>query len=231
MIRKMKAQIRIAFPWLVPVYSSLVWTLIIRPRWRRMGMQGVFRHHYVSRGWGSLESLSGTGSTMDATVIIRSILPPLLDELRCDSILDIPCGDFNWMMQLELSQTYVGADIVPELIQENLRFETSRRSFKVLNLCEDSLPRVDLVLCRDCLFHLSYADILRGLQNVKRSGSKFLLVTTNPNVERNHDIVTGEYRRLNLMKEPIRLPQALKLFDEGFDDKQLGLWLVSDLPD
>jgi hypothetical protein len=36
-------------------------------------------------------------------------------------LLDIPCGDFNWMKLLNLGVDYIGADIVGELIAENRR--------------------------------------------------------------------------------------------------------------
>jgi hypothetical protein len=46
------------------------------------------------------------------------------------------------------------------------------------DLTRDPLPKVDLVLCRDCLVHLSFDDIYESLDNLRRSGSMLLLTTT-----------------------------------------------------
>lgn len=82
------------------------------------------------------------------------------------------------------------------------------------------------MLCRDCLVHLSFVDIVRALNNIKRSGISYLLTTTFPDCDRNEDTVTGDWRVLNLERPPFS-------FTEGgreFRDKSLGLWLVRDLP-
>jgi hypothetical protein len=139
------------------------------------------------------------------------------------------------MKLLELPVQYTGADVVEELVAENRsQFGNHSRSFTRLDLTSDTLPKVDLVFCRDCLFHFSYADILRAIKNAKRSGSTYLLTTTNTQLEQNKNIVTGEFRRLNLQIAPISLPTPLLLIDEkcptvGIPDKHMGLWRLSDL--
>ena len=132
---------------------------------------------------------------------------------------------------------YIGADIVQELIDLNLRRWDGRSSqkFLKLDLTSDALPRVDLVLCRDGLVHLSGAQVLKALRNIKQSGSKYLLATTFPELLHNLDIVTGDWRPMNLQREPFNLPQPLKLILEGragpdYRDKSLGLWRITDLP-
>jgi hypothetical protein len=42
-----------------------------------------------------------------------------------------------------------------------------------LDLTGDPLPRVDVVLCRDCLVHLSFQNIFRAFANLRRSGSRY----------------------------------------------------------
>ena len=44
----------------------------------------------------------------------------MLNQLDAKSMLDIPCGDFHWMKEIELPlDHYMGADIVKPLIEEN----------------------------------------------------------------------------------------------------------------
>jgi len=228
-----KKTVRRLAPWLVPIYRSIYHKLVLRPRWNRMGMS-VFSEHFHNNGWKCSESVSGTGSTLGQTEAIRAALPSLISELRVGSLLDIPCGDFNWMRVLDLPIHYVGADIVPELVALNSAFASERRSFVQLDISRDALPTVDMVLCRDCLVHFSYADIFSAFENLKRSGSKYLLTTTHPEAT-NRDIVTGEWRPINLQRPPFCLSQPLRLIEEHCPnpfapDKCLGLWRVGELP-
>lgn len=229
----MKKRVKRLAPWLVPIYSSIYWKFILRPRWNRMGM-AVFAEHFNRNGWNCSESVSGEGSTLAQTEAIRLALPSLVSDLNVGSLLDIPCGDFNWMRLLDIPVRYTGADIVPELVASNSVFASERRTFVQLDISRDSLPRVDLVLCRDCLVHFSYADIFRTFDNLKRSGSKYLLTTTHV-AATNRDIVTGEWRPVNLQRPPFCLTNPLELIDEhcvnpAAPDKHLGLWHVSELP-
>ena len=221
-------------PWLVPIYSYFCWNFVIRPRWRKMGM-AIFTEHYRRNGWGNGESVSGEGSTVEQTAVIRAALPNIVRDFQIQTMLDIPCGDFNWMKLLELPVQYTGADIVAEIVAENQRrFGNPARAFARLDLTADALPAADLILCRDCLFHLSYDHVSKALANIKRSGSGFLLTTTNTRLARNKNIVTGEWRRLNLRLPPFSLPAPLLLIDEkcpnpASPDKHIGLWRISDL--
>ncbi len=165
----------------------------------------------------------------------------LFAELGVRSVLDIPCGDFHWMAQVELRlQEYIGADIVEPLIRSNQerygRASQPKISFAQWNLLTASLPRVDLVLCRDCLVHLPLAEVAQALAQIKASGSTYLLTTTFPNHARNWDIAPGDWRPLNLQMSPFALPPPCRLLNEGntqdggrFADKSLGLWWVEDL--
>ena len=149
-------------------------------KWKRKRQYGnksvkeVFQQIYEQNRWGNEESVSGHGSDLLQTEHLRPQLQQLFSDLSIKSVLDIPCGDFNWMKTLDLSEiSYIGADIVPDLIEKNLKnYASSKRDFQVLNLVNDTLPTVDMVLCRDCLVHLSYENIHLALQNIKKSKFK-----------------------------------------------------------
>jgi hypothetical protein len=232
--RSLKEGVKRRAPWVSPVYQYLRWKYLVLPRWRMMGM-GVFTHHYQRNNWGCSESVSGEGSTLEQTAVIRGALPQLIKDFRIQSMLDIPCGDFNWMKLLDLPIHYIGADVVDEIVALNQRrFGKHARSFTKLDLTVDALPKVDLIFCRDCLFHFSYKHIFSALNNAKRSGSGYLLTTTNTQLKQNKNIVTGEFRRLNLQISPFSLPTPLLLINEKCPnpdkpDKSMGLWRISDL--
>lgn len=214
------------------------------PLWRRVKFfsptgvspQQRFTRIFRRNTWGDDDSLSGTGSSLTQTESIRRVLPSLIRELDCRSLLDIPCGDFFWMKSVGLDIDYTGGDIVDELISDNQRlYGRDGRRFVHLDLLQDTLPQVDLILCRDCLVHFSYEHILQALSTIKGSGSKYLLTTTFIEREKNEDIPTGGWRPINLQRPPFGFPEPLRLIDErcpddGYRDKHLGLWKTADIP-
>ena len=82
-------------------------------------MTNVFEEIYLRNSWGNSESHSGHGSSESATRFLRTALLRVLTDLGVKSMLDVPCGDFNWMRLLDLPVDYFGADIVPQLIEAN----------------------------------------------------------------------------------------------------------------
>lgn len=205
-----------------------------------LSLKERFAHIYQTNLWGSDESISGSGSAVDQTRAIRAQLPVLLRELKVASMLDLPCGDFGWMRDVDLSGVeYWGGDIVADLVARHERdFGGTGRHFAVLDLTRDPLPAVDLVFCRDCLVHLSMEHIRDAIANLKASGSRWLLTTTFSEHPKNRDIEDGDWRPLNLERAPFHFPPPTALLNEGctehdraFADKSLGLWPIADLPD
>jgi hypothetical protein len=152
--------------------------------------------------------------------------------------LDAGCGDFNWLKEVDLDlDSYTGVDVVEDLVNELRRkYSNERRRFLNRDIISDRLSQVDLILCRDCLVHLSFSQIFAALRNFKRSNSKYLLTTTFTRFADNADIPIGEWRPINLQEPPFSLPAPLNLIDEkrgdpGGDhsDKHLGLWELKDV--
>jgi hypothetical protein len=198
----------------------------------------VFRDIYRRHHWSGSESTSGAGAGAGQTAELRRSLPALLRELGVATMLDLPCGDYGWMRTIDLPVArYIGADLLPDIIEPlAAAFGDAHREFLVLDLTRDPLPAADLLFCRDCLVHLSFADIRAALSNVVRSGIPYFLTTTFPNGDPNEDIVTGDWRVLDLERAPFHLPPAVRILNEGctegggvFADKSLGLWRIEDL--
>jgi SAM-dependent methyltransferase len=185
----------------------------------------VFTGIYDSNEWGSEESRSGTGSTRERGAHFREALLDLLERFAVRSIVDAPCGDFNWMRDVVSERhAYTGIDIVEALIARNrTEHGAANHTFRCADLTRDPLPAADLILCRDCLVHFSYADIHAALANFRRSGAKYLLTTTFDDAE-NVDIRTGGWRRLNLQAAPFSFPPPLATIDEFAPGKKLSLW-------
>lgn len=163
----------------------------------------------------------------------------LLRKLETRTLLDAPCGDFNWIAEAADSvERYVGIDVVPELIEQNRRqYLTGRRSFVLADISRDFLPVADVIFCRDCLVHFSHEDVWATLANFRRSGARYLLTTTFVERDANTSIRTGAWHPLNLQAAPFHLPSPLELIDERcthtggiYRDKCLALWELASLP-
>ena len=83
-------------------------------------LKKIFTEIYESNSWTSSESRSGLGSELISTETIRKELPEVFKKFNIKSVLDIPCGDFNWMSNVDLKEVhYIGADIVENMIEDN----------------------------------------------------------------------------------------------------------------
>lgn len=193
--------------------------------------QAVFTNIYRDNIWQNAESRSGPGSTVARTAPLRPVLLALFEELGVRSLLDAPCGDFNWMKEMPLGEIqYTGVDVVVDVIERNQRLHGQPgRRFLVADIAADPLPTADLILCRDGLVHLSDGDVLRVLDRFRRSGARYLLATTFPAQPANVDIAAGHWRPMNLEIAPFHLPAPLRRVSDGctaagYTDKALGLW-------
>ena len=191
-----------------------------------------FTRIYEQNHWANEESRSGVGSTLAATEALRRELPAFLEALKVRTVLDAACGDYHWLSQANLElDSYTGVDIVEPLIVANQAFADMRTSFQCLDIRVNPLPKVDLILCRDTLVHMSYHDIQATLRNFVLSGATYVLMTTFPKYL-NEDLRGNQiWRPLNLELPPFKLPKPLLFLNEEchedggkYDDKGLGLW-------
>lgn len=204
-----------------------------------LSLEERFARIYQTNLWFDAESRSGVGSSLDSTAQLRAALPPLFRSLNARRLLDVPCGDFNWMSHVDLSRIdYIGGDIVEAVVEANReRYESATRKFMRLDLTSGPLPQSDVILCRDCLVHFSFDNIIAAFRTIKASGARYLLTTTFLDWQVNKDIVDGDWRPLNLEKSPFVLPAPYSVIleectEEGgaYADKALAVWRVSGLP-
>jgi hypothetical protein len=199
-----------------------------------------FSEVYEKNIFGGHVSRSGEGSNLVQTENIRYELPKIIKEFSIETFMDAPCGDWYWMKETNLGvEHYIGVDIVDAMIERHKKdFGSPFHNFQCLNLATDSLPKADLIFCRDCLVHLSFVDALKVIANFKKSGAKYLLTTTFADRERNADLVGVDsfWRPLNMCLTPFDFPEPILVINEGctegaglYVDKCLGLWLMSDI--
>jgi Methyltransferase domain len=196
-----------------------------------------FQRIHDTNLWGAVASTSGLGSEIDATAVLRAELPWLLERLGVTSLLDAPCGDAGWINNVDLRLRTIGVDIVPSLI-ENLRARAAageiRGEYHLADITRNTLPRCEAILCRDCLVHLSYANIERAVANFRASGAAWLIATTFPQWQVNRDCEDGDWRALNFERAPFNWGPPVELLNEncleaggGWRDKSLGAWRLA----
>jgi len=214
-------------------------TLDVMRQWRghytkhtsERDMTGIFSQIYANGAWVMREnqdSLSGVGSSGYATGELSGQLAAFLREVGCRRLVDIGCGDFNWMGAVAGDFEYLGLDVVPQVIEQNMaRYSNGgRRRFLCADATSGPIEPGDVAICREVLFHLSFEDGLRLMRNVRAAGFQYVLFTTDKSVWFNSDIRSGDFRRINLLKSPYGLPVPLR---ELTDDKvskgrALGVW-------
>lgn len=171
----------------------------------------AFKVIYKENRWRNAESKSGLGSTLEYTRPLRRDLERFLEARGVASILDAPCGDFNWMKHVRLPAgcRYLGRDIVPELIRD-LKAEHPGQDFDVLDIVHDPVPKADVWICRDVLFHLPLEECLDVLRNFVNSEVEYILIKTFDFPRVNTSVKPGGFRFLNMRRAPFNLPTPLQ---------------------
>lgn len=193
----------------------------------------VFEQIMALNRWSGDESISGPGSTLGYTVNLRSELARFVSEFGVRSLFDAPCGDFHWMKEVALPQgfVYLGGDVARSLTQRLERdYGQSGRSFFEFDIVKDDFPVADVWFCRDCLFHLSEANVFAALRNYCRSSIRFAAITTHLNTTgfANSDIPDGEFRLIDLHAAPYYFPRevAFRIADYvfPFPQREMCFW-------
>jgi len=195
-----------------------------------------FAHIYDNDVWGSDGTEtppSGPGSALARTANVRAQLPSVLRDLGSSTLVDLGCGDLTWMSTIELPVRYVGVDVVADVIAENERRHSSpSRQFMCADALHGDLPDGDTVLCREILFHLSFADVGTLMRNLARKPRRWFIATTDTATWFNADIRSGDFRILNLRRSPFRWPQPDRTIDDSglVEGRTLAIWRFDRLP-
>lgn len=166
------------------------------------------------------DSHCGPGSTLWYTENIRRELPKFFKKFDIKSILDAPCGDYQWMNKIEFSKEfdYLGADLHHAMIERNKKLYHA--NFIQLDITEDYMPSRDLIFVRDCLFHFSNENKSKFLLNFLRSNFKYLLTSNHPKCNFNENLPTGHFRQINWNINPWNFPKSIDLIVD-YDEKDI----------
>lgn len=163
------------------------------------------------------ESLSGPGSSKYQASDVRDFLQDSINKHSIKKILDLGCGDWNWMEDVDLQGAeYLGIDCDDNMIQQNLtKYGSDKIKFQVGDIFSGQIPKVDLVICRDVLFHVRQELAMRLIDRLKKIDDLFFLSTSfnqqdvNADIQRYCDIEDWGYYQINLLQKPFNLGDTL----------------------
>lgn len=177
-------------------------------------LEKIFTTIYDKNYWemGQSETKSGLGSTLGCTASISKSLLELIEKLEIKNMLDVSCGEWNWMRLIKPrfpeGFKYTGLDIVASVVDRvKSLYGDDRTQFIHSDMLSymKSLPdkSVDLILCRHTFEHLREEYTFKCINEMKRV-AKFSLITTHriaPS-NRNLDYHENTYRPVNLDLSP-----------------------------
>lgn len=194
--------------------------------------ESIFNEIYRIGLWGrnaAGEGISGPGSTVAEAGPYLDFLRSFLDSYAVQSIVDLGCGD--WVLGKEIDwggRHYLGIDVASDMIRKNqMRYAQDKVQFFHLNGAVDALPQADLLICKDVLMHLSFAEIFGVLSQLHKY--KYVILVddvASKGVTHNYDIATGQYRPLDLVRAPFGLkPSKVLRFPSYGRVKQILLFV------
>ena len=188
----------------------------------------IFKYIFDSGYWidykiKSNQSRSGKGSNYNRSSFLKNSLILYFKNKKIKNIIDIGCGDFNWMHDLLKKvdyDSYIGVDIVESLIDENnKKFGNKKIKFLYKDIVKDNLNFIensDFILIRHVFIHLKNKNINKVLEKFKNINFKYLGVTSDPKILENKDLKTeGRYRDINLLIEPFNLNKKFEIINES----------------
>lgn len=197
---------------------------------RPVSIRETFSNIYANNTWGGEPGSFYSGEGSHKQELVSSCKQTLLrladrEGFRNTRFVDLGCGDFNIGRQLiELSSSYTGIEVVPELVQHlQVEYGSDAVSFHCLDITMDALPHGEVCLVRQVLQHLSNRQIQQVLGRLTQY--RWVLIMEHhpedgPKVRPNLDQSHGQRIRIHdrsgiyLDQPPFSIPSSqLELVD------------------
>ena len=202
----------------------------------KFGTLDVFNQIYKEAYWGNG---SGPGSHYNKVLPYVDYVQSFFKAKKIYSIVDLGCGDWQFSQYINFDNVrYLGVDVAVEIIESNkIKYESNNIKFQVMESYK-SLPRADLLICKDVFQHLSQKEIYNILENVfpkyqfilltncSSPYSKFgnyILKAINNKFLYNRNIEIGGYTYFDIRKKPYNQNAKVVL------DWKVGKWNWSKL--
>jgi glutaredoxin-related protein len=141
-----------------------------------------FTDVYKNNLWGGRDSKSGTGSEGNFAEEKIILIQDIIKEYNIQSIIDIGCGDLNWM-KIILEKTkinYTGIDLVESLLNDNKK-KAPEHCFEILDF--NKIYKADLLIIFDVFGHQLHNEVIEMINYINKLDVKYVLVTNRINNE------------------------------------------------
>jgi SAM-dependent methyltransferase len=164
---------------------------------------------------GLRQSASGPGSNRAAATPCLGLLDDAVVEFGVRSILDLGCGDWNWMRDAKWRENpnivYEGWEAHEGLVSDlSAQFGDDRTRFRVADAVVERFPQVDLIICRDVLFHMNVTAAENIIHRIKANcglllATSYLKETENIGIKPYLPIPNWGFYLINLDISPFDL--------------------------
>lgn len=160
----------------------------------------IFTDIYMQDLWG-LARMQPIEDRLDA---YAQLIDSLLTARGITSVLECGCGFWTCQQRINWTgRTYAGFDVVPLIVDKNTEKHAAPNIAFHLLSDETTLPRAELLICKDVLQHLPNEDITELLPRFKQAAPLLLIINDiEPPENTNGRIERGGYRALDLARPP-----------------------------
>jgi SAM-dependent methyltransferase len=186
-------------------------------------MEEAFNHIFHNKVWGvNLDNRpsSGPGSRANMATPFSEFLVDFFQEKKIQNIVDIGCGDFQYMREFDLSNyNYTGVDCVENIVdynnktfgKQNIRFIHNDGSNP------ERLPKGDVYIVKDVLQHWNNDSINAFLQGVIQNRKcRYIIIANCYSQEKDNQEIRhiGDTRFLNAHMNPLKQykPEVIKTY-------------------
>ncbi len=171
------------------------------------------------------DGTSGPGSDPKNANEYIVLLQALINILSIRSIVDLGCGDFQIMSQINLGPVqYMGVDVSRVIVERNRRHQKKNITFFQGDLVDFDYPFCDLIILKEVLQHLPNSDVI-SLFNKARNKARYILITEDTGGDReNTEIIPGDWRPINFTKPPFNFPLSPIMKFGKHNNKQVWVY-------
>ena len=181
---------------------------------------------YQRRLWGTGESASGPGSSVANAQGAARAVAEVVRSNGVKSLIDVGCGDLNWLGPELASFPLLHVTAIDIAAAAYASASADPRyaavAFRAHDVVASPLPvAAELLLCRQCLNHMSAEDAVRALRHIAQSGARLLLLSHYARGDNSAEMLTVgvKYRSWNLQQPPFSdlLPPPEKCFEDEYN--------------
>lgn len=182
----------------------------------------IFSEILNSKFWSAGETICGSGSKKENTHSVVSFLDEFIEEKKITSILDLGCGDLNWIGEsIKNLKRYIGVDLGFEMLEKNgdnfPNFKFHKKDIlSFMSEFNEKNGQIEVIICRDVLVHLDIEYVKSFLQEVSNSKALYFITTSFPESYTNSEIQSGQWRPIDITKEPFNFEYPYSRVSEEY---------------